>query len=241
LVPKAFIQAAIIARDELHHKQKSDSIFKLVIASYPATEYAKIAQFESGMAVTITTRQDSAAELYRKAERLFYIDNDVKESIQQFFEVFKIYPDQSIAPKSLFAAAWFSSTVLLKNRTAKMLYEKICEKYPESIYCTQQARPRIKAVVDTLAKLDQLRRENEKKNQGKTKSGAISPKTVAADSVNNDLNGAIGEDSIETDLSITDEKKDTTGQNNTLPINPPVPQNEKRPEINPDRKSPDAQ
>jgi TolA-binding protein len=239
-IPKALLQAAIIARDELGNKQKSDSIFNVIVTSYPATEYAKTAQRESGMLVTVVTRQDSAAELYNKAERLFYSENDVKGSIQLFFDIFKIYPELPIAPKSLFAAAWFSNTVLLKNRTAKMLYEKICEKYPESIYCTQQAKPRIKAVVDTLAKLDQLRRENEKKQQGKDKKTGPSPKKSVQNATGHNVDETLTEDPGEDDLSVIDNEKDTTTKSNVVPAKQPVPNNENTPKVNSDTTSSDT-
>ncbi len=163
IVPKALCQAARIARDDLHDTLISDSLFRAIIKQYPATEYAKIGQKELALPLTIKTQEDSAMDAYLRAERLFYEENDVKGAIQAFFALSKSYPKQPIAAKSLFAAAWFSDNVLLKKQTARKLYEKICEKYAETIYCTAQAKPRIKIVTDTLAKLDRLRKENEKK------------------------------------------------------------------------------
>jgi TolA-binding protein len=169
IIPKALCQAALIARDDLHDTVTCDSIFTSIIARYPASEYAKTGQEALRMKVTIKTRQDSASEAYRDAEHRLYQKNDVKGAIRSFFEVSKQYPELPIAAKSLYAAAWFSDNVLYKNVTAKKLYEKICEKYPETIYCTEQAKPRMKIVADTLAKLDQLRRENEKHIQNQKK------------------------------------------------------------------------
>ena len=169
IIPKALCQAAVIARDELGDTASCDSLLELVIRRYPASEYAKTGQEELQLKVTIKTRQDSAWEAYTAAEKLFYRQNDVKGAIRAFFELSKEYPELPLAPKSLFAAAWFSDNVLYKNLTAKKLYERICNKYPASVYCTEQAKPRIKIVVDTLAKLDELRRENEKNRAGTPK------------------------------------------------------------------------
>ena len=167
LIPKALCQAALIARDDLHDTLQSDSLLRLIVNRYPATEYGKIAQEELDVPVTMKTRQDSAFDAFHRAERLFYDENDVKGSIRAFFELSKHYSELTIAPKSLFAAAWFTDNVLLKKQTAKMLYEKICTKYPETVYCTEQAKPRIKIVIDTLEKLDKLRKENEEKRPPK--------------------------------------------------------------------------
>jgi len=161
-VPKAMLQAATIARHDLDNKTLSDSILSAILKKYPSTEFAKTAQDQLGQKVTVSTRLDSAETMYRQAESLIYKEDNVKDAIQLFYDVARLYPELWIAPKSLFAAAWFSGAVLNKNKTSKMLYEKICERYPASIYCTEVAKPRIKAVVDTLAKLDQMRRDNQK-------------------------------------------------------------------------------
>ena len=153
LVPKALCAAAMIARDEKQDTTVADSIFKLVIKNYPSSEFARLAQKETGVAVTVKTREDSAKEAFRIAEDLAYEEQDIKGSIHAFFEIYKNYPDQAIAPKALYTAAWLSDDVLQKNRTAKALYEKICEKYPESVYCKDMARPKIDLVIDTMKAL----------------------------------------------------------------------------------------
>ena len=200
IIPKALCQAALIARDELGDTVACDSIFKQIIKRYPASEYAKTGQEELQLKVTIKTRQDSAWDAYTAAERLFYHENDVKGAIRAFFELSKKYPELPLAPKSLFAAAWFSDNILYKNLTAKKLYERICDKYPKSEYCTEQAKPRIKIVVDTLAKLDQLRRENEKKRPVTPKTSAgnksATPDTTSAATVENDSTELLSEEEM---------------------------------------------
>lgn len=221
LIPKALIQAALIARDVLDDKTTSDSLFNSIVTRYPASDYAKIAQREFNGNVTVVTRADSALQRYTEAEKLFYRNNDVKAAIQQFYEISRDFPELPIAPKSLFAAAWFTNTVLLKNVTAKMLFEKICEKYPESVYCKDQAKPRLKIVTDTLAKLDQMRRDNEKmKGQHK----AVDKKHHASQKVTTDTlsqklqNNADLSDS----LLVKDEKFGADSETST-PDNPPAP------------------
>ncbi|MBN1575340.1 MAG: tetratricopeptide repeat protein [Chitinispirillaceae bacterium] len=219
LIPKALCQAALIARDQLHDTLQGDSIFRLIIKRYPATEYAKTGQHELALPLTIKTRKDSAMEAYRHAEKLFYQENDVKGAIRAFFELSKNFPELPVSAKSLFAAAWFSDNVLLKKQTAKTLYEKICDKYPETVYCTDQAKPRIKIVVDTLEKLDRLRKENERKRParkearrkpdekaGKRPDGiSISPRSVTDDAsdpltteeINNETLPASAQDAVQ--------------------------------------------
>ncbi len=161
LLAKALCAAAVTAKIDLKDSIHSDSLFKLIIKKFPSSEYAKQAQKFLNIAVTVKTRQDSALNAYKLAEEQFYINNDVKGAIRSFYSIYKNYPDLDVAPKSLYAAAWFTDNVLNKKTTAKSLYEKICEKYQKTIYCANAAEPRIKIVKDTLAALDALRKKTE--------------------------------------------------------------------------------
>jgi len=178
-ISRAISAAAFVARDELKDTLRADSLFKLLISRFPATELAKDAQKQLGVKVTIKTRQDSAYEAFCRAEDLLYKNGDVKGAVQAYYNVYRNYPDLPIAPKSLFVAAWLSDDKLEKNKTAKMLYERICEKYPESEYCKEEAKQRIKIVEDTLKALE-ARRKNEEKFQKR-------PKTQKNKAVNDSL------------------------------------------------------
>lgn len=169
-VLKSLSAAAYIARDELKDTLLSDSLFNQLLVKFPATEFAKDAQKQLGLKVTVKTRQDSAYENFCRAEDLFYKNGNVKGAVQAFYNIYRDYPDLEIAPKSLFVAAWLSDDLLEKNKTAKMLYEKICEKYPESEYCTNLVQPKIQTVLDTLKILEARKAASEAKTQS-SKSG----------------------------------------------------------------------
>jgi tetratricopeptide (TPR) repeat protein len=161
LIPKALCAAAIIARDDKKDTVGADSLFKQILKQYPSSGYAQLVQRLTDVPVTIKTRSDSANLAYKTSEELFYKENDVKGAIKSFYSIYKNYPELEIAQKSLFAAAWYSDNVLQKKKTAKSLYEKLCEKYPVSIYCTSEALPKVNFVKDTLAALDAMRRKME--------------------------------------------------------------------------------
>jgi tetratricopeptide (TPR) repeat protein len=187
---KAISAAAIIARDNKKDSTKADSLFRLIIQRYPMSAYAQLAQKELRIPITIMTRQDSASAAYKTAEELFYQSNDVKGAIRSFYDVYKNYSELDIAPKGLYAAAWYSDNVLQKKSTAKSLYEKICEKYQKSIYCSSSAQSRIKTVNDTLAALNEVRKKLElqqnRKNQSSSTSGQkVKESTAVSDSVEN--------------------------------------------------------
>ena len=170
--PKALCAAAGIARKDLKDTARSDSVYALLLARFPGTDYACTAQREMRAAVVAKTRKQQAEEAFRDAEKAYLAGSDPKGAVQAYFNVFKKYPDCEVAPRSLFAAAWIADNDLEKKKTAKALYEKICERYPHSVYCSSEAQPRIKVVLDTL---EALRREN------KTPDQAALPEKNAAD------------------------------------------------------------
>jgi TolA-binding protein len=155
--PKALFAAGRIEREQLNDTARSDSLYRLVIARFPGTAYSRRAQEELRLSTVAKTRKEESIEAFRDAEKIYFFDNDPKAAVQAYYNVYKKYPDMDIGPKSLYAAAWITDNELQKKKIAKSLYEKICERYPESGYCKNEAKPRIKVVLDTL---EALRREN---------------------------------------------------------------------------------
>ena len=186
--PKALCVAAFVARDDMRDSLLADSLFRAVITGFPSTDFARIAQEELNLPVTVRTRQDSAREAFRVAEDLFFKNQDEKAAIQAFFNVYKKYSDLPIAPRALYVAAYLSDEVLQKNVTAKSLYERICREYPQSIYCTEKAQPRIKIADSTMAALG-LKVEDPQQQESEveeTKDDEKDKKDVRADSLKAD-------------------------------------------------------
>lgn len=157
--PKAIFAAARIEREQLNDTAHSDSLFKLLIARFPGTDYSRRAQEELRVSAITKTRKEQSAEAFREAEKIYFFDNDPKAAVQAYYNVYKKYPDLAIGPKSLYAAAWITDNELQKKKIAKSLYEKICERYPQSGYCKNEAQPRIKVVLDTLEALRKANRD----------------------------------------------------------------------------------
>lgn len=178
--PKAIFAAALIEREQLDDTAHADSLFKLLVARFPGTDYSRRAQEELRVTAITKTRKEQSEDAFKDAEKIYFFDNDAKAAVQAYYGVYKKYPDLDAGPKSLYAAAWITDNELQKKKIAKSLYEKICERYPQSGYCKNEAQPRIKVVLDTL---EALRRAN--------KGGAASllePKS-AVDSVKQGVQG----------------------------------------------------
>jgi TolA-binding protein len=158
LAPKSLYAAAWIARYSLKDTAKADSLYRLLLRRFPANIYAQKAQAARGDKITIFTRQDSARSAFEAAEQIF-LDNDNPDSAAEaYVEVYKEFPGSDFGPKSLYAAAWIYDNVLDKNRTAKGLYETLCDSFPKSSFCVNEAKPRLKVVADSMAALRARRR-----------------------------------------------------------------------------------
>jgi len=152
LMPKALYSAAWIARYALTDTVRADSLYNLLLKRFPANKYSRKAQEARGGPITVMTRQDSALDAFHGAEKLYWEDNIADSAAQAYVNVYEAFGTTEWGPKSLFAAAWIYDFVLDKNRTAKKLYEELCDSFPKTSYCLE-CKPRLKAVTDTLAAL----------------------------------------------------------------------------------------
>ncbi|MFP4164090.1 MAG: tetratricopeptide repeat protein [Chitinispirillaceae bacterium] len=161
LRPRALSMAALIARTDLKDTLRSDSLLELVIEEYENTGYARKAQELMDVPVSVITREEEAQRDFRNAEKLFYEEGDTVEAVKKYYNIYKKYSDLEIAPKCLYAAAWHTDTDLEKNRVAMKLYEELCEKYPDSDYCTKNAQPRLAVAEDTLEAIRAAKEEGQ--------------------------------------------------------------------------------
>ena len=151
-IPKALYSAAWIARYALGDSVKADSLYHVLLKKFPANAFSRKAQEARGGPVTIMTRQDSALDAFHGAERLYWDDNNPDSAAEAFVQVYDDFGKTDVGPKSLYTAAWIYDFVLDKNRTAKKLYDLLCDSFPKSPY-SLEAKPRLKTVSDTVTAL----------------------------------------------------------------------------------------
>jgi len=156
--PRSLLAAAFVARYQMENAARADSLLAVVAAEYDGTDYARRAQIEMDIEVTVVTTREKAEREFRSAEAL--MENDAVEGVKAFYNVYTQYPDMEIAPRSLHAAARYTESALGKNMAAMTLYEELCEKYPESVYCKTGASPRLATARDSIA-VRRKRREAE--------------------------------------------------------------------------------
>ncbi|MCL2183793.1 MAG: hypothetical protein FWB85_10035, partial [Chitinispirillia bacterium] len=147
--------------------------------------YARRAQIELDVEVTVVTEREVAEREFRNAESM--LENDPVEAVKAFYNVYVDHPGLDIAARSLHAAAWYTDNILQRNRAALTLYEELCDKYPESRYCKSSASSRVSVARDSM-EVRKKRREAAKAEA--EASGAEVPSVV--DDIEPDLDQGTG-------------------------------------------------
>jgi len=147
--PRSLLSAAFVARYQLGNTKRADSLFNVVVSEYGGTEYARRAQIELDVEITVITARELAEREFRNAESM--LENNPVEAVKAFYNVYLDHPGMDdVAPRSLHAAAWYTDNLLGRNRAAMILYEELCEKYPESGYCKTSAAARLGIARDSI-------------------------------------------------------------------------------------------
>lgn len=149
MAEKALFAAGYIALHSMGDTLGADSLFGLLRARYPASEFAKRSQRERGLEETVRTRVDSAEAAFAEAEKLYLDKSEPARAIEAYLKVFQEYPDCDAGGRSLYAAAWLSDNVTFSKDVAQFLYKKVCEKYPKSQWCELATKPRLRAASDS--------------------------------------------------------------------------------------------
>ena len=110
----ARVMRATYARAFIYDEYKGDEdtaeeLYKEIIEKYPGTEYAKQAQANLGMRVTIKTRDDEARERYLQAESLWTVASEIPldqmeqvDSAYAFDSLYREFPDTEAGIQSLY-------------------------------------------------------------------------------------------------------------------------------------------
>ncbi len=176
---KALYARAWIERYVKQDTTRSDSLYGALIERYPGTQYAKRSQKDLEVPVTVQTTEDSAFQAFRSAERLYFVDDDPKAAYVAYQKVALEYPETQYAPKSLYGAAWLCDNVLNYDATARKLYEKLCEKYPDSEACTEIAGPKLAATKKAIEELQNERLAERRKKKTSTKKTDEEPENAS--------------------------------------------------------------
>jgi TolA-binding protein len=138
---RAYYALAYIEENSFHDKARADSLYRAIMARYPATEWAKQAEKNLGLPATVETPDDKAHALFLQAERLRIAGENIPGRVVPAHRaVSENYPSSPDAAKALFVIAFLTEQSAVAKRdsslvdTVKAAYAVVRDKFPGTPY-----------------------------------------------------------------------------------------------------------
>lgn len=134
---RAIYALAWLEEERYHNKTRADSLYRVLLARYPATEWAKQAEKNLGLPSTVLTTDDRAHLQFLEAERRRLAGEDLKARVWPAYQaVADSFPQSRDAAKALFVIAFTSEqSALAKSDTSRVdavrdAYAVVRDKFP---------------------------------------------------------------------------------------------------------------
>ena len=167
---RAIYAKAFIYDEFMHDPDAAEEIYKEIIEKYPDTEYAKQAQQNLGMRVTLKTNEDIAKEKYMEAESLWTIaaempldqmdlvDSAYARAFMQFDSLYQQYPETQAGIQALYMkAVYFQMNPERIDSTFKT-YKELRDKHGQTPWGKQAAMLMSNRLTLTDKDLERLRK-----------------------------------------------------------------------------------
>lgn len=152
----AKVMRAAYARAFIYDEFKNDpdtaeEYYKEIIEKYPNTEYAKQAQANLGMRVTMKTKEDEAHERFLEAESLWTVASEIPvnrmdevdsayaRAFDKYSQVYADYPKTQAGAQALYMRAMYFQMNPERLDSAVMVYHKLRNEYPMTPWGRQAA------------------------------------------------------------------------------------------------------
>ena len=167
---RAFYAKAFIYDEYMHDPDAAEEIYKEIIEKYPDTEYAKQAQVNLGMRVTLKTREDLAKEKYMEAESLWtvaaempvdqmdLVDSAYARAFMLFDSLYQEYPETQSGAQALYMKAMYFQMNPERVDSTLMTYKLLREKYGHTPWGKQAAKMMNTRLTITDQDLERLRK-----------------------------------------------------------------------------------
>ena len=175
--------------ETVNENSKADSLYNLIYDNYKNEGIVNAAASKLNKPL-INFDYDPAIDLYATAEKKF-MSKDYKESLDEFYNIYKSYPQSALAPKALYASGWILANQLNAPDSAAIFYDTLAAKYPKTIYAIKvrqevdfynQEKERVrKAREDSLKLIEETRLDSLKADSLRTHKN-ISSGLVPSDS-----------------------------------------------------------
>ena len=167
-VMRASYARAFVYDEFLHDPDTAEELYKEIIEKYPNTDYAKQAQANLGMRVTMKTREDEARDRYMVAESLWtvatemplskmdQVDSAYATAFRAFDSLYQEYPQTQSGIQALYMKAIYFQMNPNRLDSAVFIYRHLREKHGSTPWGKQAAfmlNSRLSMTDDELAKL----------------------------------------------------------------------------------------
>lgn len=137
--PRALYALAEIYRAE-DDSARVDSIYDVLVASYPETEYGRHTRRLRGLVVSDST-VDEGVLAYANAAQLL-TSGDTSGAMKAFKTVATRFPGTSSGIKARYTTGWIFENLLLQNDSAAAWYQVLVDSFPNSEYAAV-AKPKL--------------------------------------------------------------------------------------------------
>ena len=167
---RAIYAKAFIYDEYMHDPDAAEEIYKEIIEKYPDTEYAKQAQVNLGMRVTLKTREDLAKEKYMEAESLWTIasempldqmdqvDSAYARAFTRFDSLYQEYPETQSGIQALYMKAIYFQMNPERVDSTMRTYKELRDKYGQTPWGKQAAKMMNSRLTITDKDLERLRK-----------------------------------------------------------------------------------
>lgn len=169
-VLRATYARAFIYDEFKNDEDKAEELYKEIIEKYPNTEYAKQAQANMGMRVTLQTTDDVARERYMQAESLWTIaaempldkmdmvDSAYATAFAAFDSLYHEFPQTDAGAQALYMKAVYFEMNPNRLDSAVMVYHELKSKYPRTPWGKRASEMLNTRNKDTEKELERLRK-----------------------------------------------------------------------------------
>jgi outer membrane protein assembly factor BamD (BamD/ComL family) len=167
-VMRAAYARAFIYDEFLHDPDTAEELYKEIIEKYPNTDYAKQAQVNLGMNVTMKTQEDEARDRYMAAESLWtvasempaskmdLVDSAYANAFAAFDSVYKEYPQTQSGIQALYMKAIYFQMTPDRMDSAVAIYRDLRDKHGTTAWGKRAAyvlNTRLTTTDDDIARL----------------------------------------------------------------------------------------
>lgn len=175
-VLRASYARAFIYDEFKNDPDQAEILYKEIIEKYPNTEYAKQAQVNLGMRVTVKTNEDLAYERFLKAESLWLaaeniplekmaeVDSAYRQAFTAYEALYQDYPETQSGIQALFMKGIFYEMNPNTKDSAVFVFRELRSKYGQTAWgkeADRRLQTRVTITDDELKRLRQRIKQNE--------------------------------------------------------------------------------